>query len=155
MSQGVVYAIYITARARQPLETVQQVQALPGRGLEGDRYCLGRGSLSRWPGAARQVSLIEREVLDDVLSQTGIDLHEGRSRRNIVTERMTLAELKGQTFRIGTAILRGVGLCQPCGYLERLTAAGTFAALKGRGGLRAEVLSEGVIGVGDAILTPA
>lgn len=153
MSQGIVHAIFIAARARQPLEPVCQVRALPGQGLDGDRYCLGKGSLSRWPGPGRQVSLIEREALDDVLRETGIDLHQGQSRRNLVTEGIALAGLKGQTFRIGTAVLRGVGPCQPCGYLERLTVEGAFAALKGRGGLRAEVVVAGLIGVGDAIIT--
>jgi len=151
MNRGTVHGIYIAARAKQPLDPVAEVRALAGQGLEGDRYCLGRGSLSRWPGAARQVSLIEREALDAVLQAHGIDLHQGRSRRNLVTEGIALAALKGQTFRIGTAVLRGVGLCQPCAFLERLTIAGAFAALKGRGGLRAEILVEGVIRVGDSI----
>jgi len=74
---------------------------LAGQGLEGDRSCLGRGSLSRWPGAARQVSLIEREALAAALQGHGLDLHQVRSRRNLGTEGIALAGLKGQTFRIG------------------------------------------------------
>jgi MOSC domain-containing protein YiiM len=97
------------------------------------------------------VSLIAREVIEAVLGETGIDLGQGRHRRNLVTEGVDLSALKGRTFRIGVAVLRGIGLCQPCGYLERLTEAGTLAALKGRGGLRAEVVGEGVIRVGDPI----
>jgi len=146
-----IHAIYLGSKARQPLQAVTEVKALAGRGLEGDRYSIGRGSLSRWPGAARQVSLIAHESIEVVFREAGIDLGQGRHRRNLVTEGIDLPALKGRTFRIGTAVLRGVGLCQPCGYLERLTAPGALAALKGRGGLRAEVVVEGVIRVGDPI----
>ena len=151
MTSGRVEAIWIAPARRRPLEPLTTVRAVPGRGLEGDRYFLGRGRLSRWPSAARGVSLIEREALEAVLREHGFDLREGRSRRNVETSGVVLDELKGRRFRIGTALLRGVQLCQPCAYLERLTMEGAFAALKGRGGLRAEVLEEGVLTVGDVI----
>lgn len=151
MSTGTIQAIYIASRAKQPLHGLVQVRAVPGQGLEGDRYFLGHGSLSRWPGAGRQVSLIEHETLEEVHRESGLDLGDGRSRRNLVTRGVRLNDLKGCTFRIGTAVLRGVGLCQPCGHLERLAGPGAFAALKGRGGLRAEVLVEGVIRVNDLV----
>jgi MOSC domain-containing protein YiiM len=54
-------------------------------------------------------------------------------------------------FRVGTALFKAGIPCAPCGYLERKTQAGVMAALKGRGGLRAEVLQEGVIRVGDLV----
>jgi MOSC domain-containing protein YiiM len=148
---GVVRAIYLAPQRGKPLAAVPRVRAVPGRGLEGDRYFLGRGSLSRWPGAARAVSLVEQEALDAAQREHGVDLFDGRSRRNVVTAGVALAELKGRTFRVGTAVLRGVQACQPCRYLERLTAAGAFEALRGRGGLRAEVVEAGVIAVGDAV----
>jgi MOSC domain-containing protein YiiM len=151
MNTGSIHAIYIAPQAKQLLQPVLEVRAVPGQGLEGDRYFQGRGSLSRWPGAARQVSLIERETLEAVWRETGLDLGEGRSRRNLVTAGVRLNDLKGCTFRVGGAVLRGVGLCLPCGHLERLTSPGAFAALKGRGGLRAEVLVEGVIRVNDPL----
>jgi MOSC domain-containing protein YiiM len=81
----------------------------------------------------------------------GIDLGDGRSRRNIVTAGADLNNRRGQKFRIGTVLFRADIACQPCAYLERKTEAGALAALKGRGGLRAEVLEEGVIRRGDAI----
>jgi MOSC domain-containing protein YiiM len=148
---GIVQAIWIGPQRGGPLVPVMSVRAVPGLGLEGDRYFLGRGSLSRWPSAARAVSLIESEALDAVLRDHGIDLRHGRSRRNIETRGVGLAGLKGKRCRIGTAFFRGVLACQSCAYLERLTSAGAFSALKGRGGLRAEVLEEGVLTVGDAV----
>jgi len=151
MATARIHAIFLGSKARQPLQAVTEVKALAGKGLEGDRYSIGCGSLSRWPGAARQVSLIARESIEAVLRETGIDLGQGRHRRNLVTEGLDLPALKGRTFRIGMAVLCGIGLCQPCGYLERLTTAGALAALKGRDGLRAEVVVEGMIRVGDPI----
>jgi MOSC domain-containing protein YiiM len=151
VAEARIHAIFLAPKAKQPPLAVAEVKAIAGKGLEGDRYSNGRGSLSRWPGAARQVSLIALEAILAVGVETGLDLGDGQHRRNIVTEGVDLPALKGLTFRIGTAVLRGVGLCQLCGHLERLTEAGVFAALKGRGGLRAEVLVEGIIRTGDGI----
>src|SRR5437763_1359030 len=137
MTNGRVDSIWIAPRRRESLVSPSSVQAVPGRGLEGDRYFLGRGALSRWPGPGRAVSLIEGEVLETIRREQGIDLGEGRARRNVVTAGVSLAALQGRRFRVGAVLLRGVGPCAPCRYLERLTAPGIFEALKGRGGLRA------------------
>jgi MOSC domain-containing protein YiiM len=149
---GLVRAIYLAPSAGKTLTPVTEVRALIGRGLEGDRYERGVGSFSRWPGMGRAVTLIEQEVIESVLAETGLDLDSGRSRRNIVTEGVRLNELVGKTFRIGTALFRGDRLAEPCGYLERRIGKGLMPALKGRGGLRTDVLEEGVLRVGDGIV---
>jgi MOSC domain-containing protein YiiM len=144
--------IFVSPSRRERLVAVPEVRALSGRGLEGDRYFSGVGSFSRWPGSGRAVSLIEEEAVDAVAAEHGIDLSGGRSRRNLVTRGARLLDLDGRTFRIGTAVFRGVRPCAPCQYLERLTGPGTFNALKGRGGLRADVLEDGIIRLGDEIV---
>lgn len=149
--RGIVRGIFLADRARQPLRAVAEVQALAGCGLEGDRYCVGHGAMSRWPGPARQVSLIDEAAVTAALAEHDIDLADGRSRRNVVTAGIELGKLVRRKFRAGAAILRGVGHCLPCHYLERLTHEGAFQALRGRGGLRAEVIESGLICVGDAI----
>ena len=151
MTTGILRGIWISATARDPLLSIAEVRAVPGRGLEGDRYFFERGSFSRWPGKGREVSLIAEEALDAVRAEHGIDLREGRSRRNLVTSGIALDDLQERTFRIGTAVFRGVRPCAPCEYLERITEAGVFEALKGRGGLRADVIEEGILHVGDSI----
>jgi MOSC domain-containing protein YiiM len=150
---GIVHAIYLAPAARQALTAVTEVRAIAGQGLEGDRYARGAGSFSRWPGAGRQVTLIEQEVIEAVLHATDLDLDAGRSRRNIVTRGIRLNELVGRTFRIGPAMFRADRLAEPCGYLEKRIGPGLVGALRGRGGLRADVLEEGVIRVGDVIVT--
>lgn len=147
-----VEAIYVAPARRVALASVHQAVAVAGRGLEGDRYHAGVGSFSRWPDPGRAVSLIAAEAIEAVLRETGIDLGEGRSRRNLVTRGADLGALVGRTFRVGGVVLRGNRPCQPCAYLERLVGPGTFAALKGRGGLRADVVEGGVIQVGDALV---
>jgi MOSC domain-containing protein YiiM len=151
MSIGVIREIHLAPRAREATHAVTAVQAIAGRGLEGDRYFAGIGSFSRWPDSGRAVSLIEWETIDATARETGIDLFEGRSRRNLVTAGVRLNDLVGKRFRIGGAMLRGSRLCAPCRYLERLIGPGLYDALKGRGGLRADIWESGPITVGDAL----
>ena len=148
---SVVFSLYLASAAGAAMKSVAEACVVAGRGLAGDRYHAGVGSLSRWPDAGRAVSLIEQEAIEDIFRETGIDLTAGQHRRNVVTRGVRLAELNGKKFRIGTAVLRGARLCAPCGYLERLVGPGVFAAMRGRGGLRADVVEEGIIRPGDRI----
>jgi MOSC domain-containing protein YiiM len=149
-----VQGIFIGPSGGEPLVGVPEARVLPGQGLEGDRYALGLGCFSRWPATGREVTLIEGEVIEEVARAHGLDLREGRSRRNIVTAGMRLGELMGKTFQVGTALLRGDRPADPCAYLGRLVGPGVMEALRGRGGLRATILREGVVRVGDAIEVP-
>jgi MOSC domain-containing protein YiiM len=151
MTPGILRGIWISPTSATLLQSVAEIRAVPGRGLEGDRYFLKCGTFSHWPGGGRAVSLIAEETLDALRAEHGIDLSEGRNRRNLVTSGITLTDLQDRTFRIGTAVFRGIRPCPPCRHLENLTEAGVFDALKDRGGFRADVLQEGVLHVGDAI----
>lgn len=144
--------IHIARQRGEPMERIATTRLVPGRGLEGDRYFDGQGSFSRWPGGGRAVSLIAAEAIDAIAREHGIDLSNGRSRRNLTTRGVNLDALVGQRFLIGTAILFGSRLCAPCRYLERLIAPGLYEAIKGRGGLRAEVLEDGLISEGDLLI---
>jgi MOSC domain-containing protein YiiM len=156
MTTGILRGIWISPTACTPLIRVAEVRAIPGRGLEGDRYFLECGTFTHWPGGGRAISLIAEETLDAIRDEYGIDLSDGRNRRNLVTSGITLTDLQDRTFRIGTAVFRGIRTCPPCRHLEQLTGAGVFDALKDRGGFRADVIEEGILHVGDAIeLLPA
>ena len=69
-----------------------------------------------------------------------------------MTEGVDLDALIGKTFAVGDVVLVGVRDCPPCAYLEGLTRPGVRAALEGRGGLRAEVVRDGIVRVGDEIV---
>lgn len=151
MTTSILRGIWISATACEPLRSVTEVRVVPDRGLEGDRYFTEGGTFSHWPGGGRAVSLIAEETLEAVRLEHGIDLREGRSRRNLATSGITLDDLQDRTFRIGTVVFRGIRPCHPCRHLEQLTEAGVFDALKDRGGFRADVIEEGILRVGDAI----
>jgi len=93
------------------------------------------------------------EVLEALREETGIELTDGGSRRNLHTRGISLNELVGREFSLGEAVLRGQGLCEPC--LSLAEACGDRGVIRGlvhRGGLRACILRGGTISVGDAIV---
>jgi MOSC domain-containing protein YiiM len=119
------------------------VTALAGRGLQGDRHFFEHGAP---PGEA--LTLIEAEALAEV-SLTGV-----QSRRQVVVRNVRLNDLIGKRFRIGGVECLGVELCEPCLHLQRLTRPGIIKDLIHRGGLRADILSDGRISVGDPVTIP-
>lgn len=151
---GVVVSIHITPTGKGQMVSVKAVKAVKGRGLEGDRYFYQMGTFSNKPGADREVTLIEIEAIAALERDYGIQVYPGDSRRNIVTKGVPLNHLVGKKVRIGEVTLRGIRLCEPCSHLERLTEKrGVRAGLIHRGGLRAQILTDGIIQVGDPIGT--
>src|SRR5260370_1059771 len=82
------------------------------------------------PGGGGGVWILAGEVVGAARGEKGLDLDEGGSRRNVVTEGVDLLALIGRRFRIGTALFRGERPCEPCGYLERRVGQGLMTALK-------------------------
>ena len=133
------------------MKSVEEVRAWPGRGLEGDRYSRKAGTYSDRDGADREITLIETEALDALLRDYGVALDPGETRRNVATRGVPLNHFVGRVFRVGEATARGLRLCEPCSHMERLAGKRIRAGLVHRGGLRAQVLTEGVIRVGDEV----
>jgi MOSC domain-containing protein YiiM len=125
------------------------VRAVPGMGLEGDRYWQ---SEPRKRGPDREVTLIEAEALEALARDEGVAIDPSESRRNLVTRGVALNHLIGREFRVGDARMKGLRLCEPCSHLEKMTREGVRLGLLHRGGLRAQVLDEGVVRVGDAVV---
>ena len=149
--RGVVSALPIAQEAAGAMVSVSEIRAVPGQGLEGDRYFRKAGTYSTRPGTGREVTLIEAEAVEAIAREAGIVLARGASRRNITTRGVPLNHLVGQRFRIGEVTLEGVRLCEPCAHLESLTQAGVRESLIHRGGLRARILTEGTLRVGDPV----
>lgn len=146
MTSKVLY-IYTKPTAGADVQARDSVLAIPGRGLQGDRYAQNpEGGTS----PDQEVTLIEIENIEGV-KQHGIHLRPSQTRRNIVTQGIALNELVDAEFLVGEVRLRGVRLCEPCAYLEGLTAKGLVNALVHKAGLRAQILNEGTITVGDEI----
>jgi MOSC domain-containing protein YiiM len=149
---GEVASIHIADKAEAPMRSVDRVRAVPGKGLEGDRYFAASGTYSDSPGPSREVTLIESEAIEAMARDNGITIPAGSARRNIVTRGAPLNHLVGKEFDIGPVRLLGIRLCEPCSHLESLTRKGIIAGLVHRGGLRAQIVTEGEIRVGDPIL---
>ena len=151
MSKGTIVSIHIAPSAAGPMVSVEQVRAVVGRGLEGDRYFAQAGTYSKTPRPDREVTLIEVEAIEALAREYKIALEPGGARRNIVTRGVPLNHLVGREFRVGEVTLRGLRLCEPCAHLERLSHPGIREALIHRGGLRAQILTDGTIRVGDPV----
>ena len=133
------------------MRSVDAARAVYGQGLQGDRYASADGTFSRPGAAGHEVTLIETEALEALKREYDVALGPGDSRRNVVTRGIALNHLVGRVFTIGEVTLRGVRLCEPCGHLETLTRKRTRGGLIHRGGLRADIVTGGVVRVGDAI----
>jgi MOSC domain-containing protein YiiM len=151
--EGQVVAIHVAATPGEAMQAVGAVEAIEGVGLAGDRYAAGAGTYSADAGPQRQVTLIESEALAAIAAESGIELAPGATRRNITTRGVALNHLVGREFTVGGARLRGVELCEPCGYLQRTLGVNRLVhALTHRAGLNAEVLRGGEIRAGDAVV---
>jgi MOSC domain-containing protein YiiM len=155
-SGGKIAAIYTAAGPGHPMQRREEVRAVPGRGLEGDRYFIGNGRFSEGPAPGREITeltLIESEVIQYLRLEWGLEVEEADSRRNLVTRGVSLNDLVGAEFAVGDVLLRGASLCEPCvSLVQSLEHRHLLRALAHKGGLRAQILSEGTIGLGDPVL---
>jgi len=151
--EGELVGIFVAPAAGAAMEARDEVEAVAGRGLVGDRYLDADGTYSgtRVSDDQRAVTLIEREAIAEARAEGGLQLDDSETRRNLVTRGVPLNHLVGREFRVGSARLRGVNLSEPCAYLEGKTRPGVRTALLHRGGLRAEILDGGTLRVGDRI----
>ena len=125
---------------------------MPGYGLEGDRYFNGLGTFSPQPQRPDfQITFIEREKIDLFASESGLLFTAFHARRNIVTEGVDLNSLVDREFLVGQVRIRGIRLCEPCSHLAKISFPEALKALVHKAGLRAQILSEGYIRIGDHI----
>ena len=149
---GRVEGLHIASHAGGSIRQVDVVHAIPGVGLEGDRYALGLGHYSQDRRVSRDLTLIEGEVIDDLAFQLKTPIDSGATRRNVTTLGIRLDSLVGKRFRIGTVLCEGTRICEPCQYLVGLLGIPILQGLVHRGGLRANILTEGYIRLGDSLV---
>jgi MOSC domain-containing protein YiiM len=143
---GHVEGIFLSAERGALPEPVESVRAFAGRGLEGNRYFYDDAP----PG--RAITLIAAEAVEAMEREHGISIEPRESRRNVVTRGVDVNDLVGKRFRVGDVECRGVELCEPCAHLQAMTKPGVIKGLLHRGGLNADILHDGAINVGDAIV---
>jgi len=130
-----------------------EVRAVPGKGIEGDRYFSGVGTFSPHPQKPDfEITLVEGEKIDAFARASGLPFTAFHARRNLVTEGVDLNALAGREFLVGDVRVRGIRLCEPCSYLAKATFPEILKGLVHKGGLRAQIVTEGTIRVGDAVV---
>ena len=144
---GRVEGIFISPERGLLPEPVESARALAGRGLEGNRYFFESDA-----PAGVALTLIAAEAVEALEREHGISIAPRESRRNVVTRGVDVNALVGKTFRIGDVECEGVELCEPCTTLQAMTKPGIIKGLVHRGGLNADILSDGEISVGDAVV---
>jgi MOSC domain-containing protein YiiM len=145
---GQVEAIFVAAERGKLPAPVDRVRARAGRGLEGNRYYWEDGDAP--PG--RGITLIAAEAVNAVASEGVVSVEPAATRRNVLTRGIDVNELVGKRFRIGEVECEGVELCEPCTHLESMTQPGMVKAFVHRAGLNADILTDGEISVGDAVV---
>ena len=143
MAEGRVVSIYVSSGTGDPMRPLTDVRAVAGKGLDGDRYF---GS-----EVGTQLTLIEAEAIEAVEEKVGLKLELGDARRNVVTRGIVLNDLLDHEFEVGDVRLRGVRLSEPCQHLASLTDERILRGLVHKGGLKCEILNDGLIRVGDLI----
>lgn len=145
-----VVNIFVAPKGGADMGSASSVEAIAGHGLNEDRYCTQTGHWN--DGDECQVTLIEKEALDQIAADGGVEISNGEHRRNIVTSGIRLEELAGKKFRVGGALLEFDRPRPPCGYIAALTSRKMTKALWGRSGICARVLESGPIQIDDHIV---
>lgn len=130
-----------------PIREVREIECVAGRGIQGDRY------FDHQENFKGQITFFADEVYRDI--QSSLDqpeLEPSAFRRNVITRGLDLNEMIDTEFEIQGVRFIGTEECRPCYWMDQAVTSGAEAALKGRGGLRARILSSGVLRVSS---TPA
>lgn len=123
---------------RHPAVEVAEVECVAGQGIRGDRFF---GHQEDYKG---QITFFSREVFDDLQRELGLAAAEpGATRRNVLVSGADLNALVGAEFVIQGVRFAGVSECSPCYWMDQALGPGAHEWLKGRGGLRARILSDG------------
>lgn len=117
------------------------MQAVAGKGLEGDRHFHAGGAPS-----GQALTLVAAESVEEV------GLLSGETRRQVAVRGVDVNALVGKRFRVGEVECLGVELCEPCRHLEEMTRPGIIKELAHRAGINADIVVGGVIRVGDPVV---
>ncbi|WP_340099898.1 MOSC domain-containing protein [Salinibaculum salinum] len=145
-----VEAIYVAEAGGEPMERRGSIRAVDG-GLDGDRYCTGRGYYS--PFDVCQVTFVQAEALETIEDQTRLDVTDGQHRRNVVVRGGDVHDLLNHRFSLGSVTFEGTRPRPPCRHVEQVAGQdGLMRALAdGNGGICARVAEPGEFAVGDEV----
>lgn len=125
---------------KAPMLEVEQVECVAGKGLVGDRFFAYKEDYKG------QVTFFAHEVYERLCAQFGITgVPPSVFRRNLITKGTDLNALIGREFEVQGVRFYGTQESAPCYWMNQAFAEGTEEAMKGHGGLRARILSNGIL----------
>ena len=125
---------------QNPMLEMGEMECVAGRGVRGDRF------FNHQENYKGQITFFAREIYETLCEGLGIrEKSLAVFRRNAITTGVDLNVLIGEEFQIQGIHFRGTEECRPCYWMDEAFAPGAFNFLKGRGGLRAEILSDGIL----------
>lgn len=145
-----VVGLFRGALETGPIETVDELEAVAGAGIVGDRYFNDPRNEPK-----REITLFESEEIERANAELGLDVTAEDMRRNVMTRGIELGPLVGRRFFVGEVEIEGIKLNPPCAHLQQL--AGKKLLVKDfmkSGGIRARIVSTGSIRVGDPVEVP-
>lgn len=135
--------IHVAPRSGAPMESVAEVAAVAGKGLEGDRnfdqYSKG------------QITVVSTEELDEAAAEWGQAIAPGSTRRNVTVSGLRLPRDEGARIKLGDVVVEVYRSSEPCELMEEAVGPGARAALKNRAGIRGLVIEGGTLRVGDSV----
>ena len=138
---GRVEAILLRPARREAVVSVPRAMLGPD-GLEGDHASAGK----------RALTLLQSEHLPVIAALAGHEaLDAALLRRNVVVSGLNLLGFRKARLRIGDAVIEVTGPCPPCSRMEEVLGHGGYTAMRGHGGVYAEVLAPGAICVGAGV----
>ena len=143
---GKVFKIGIAESGSKDIKKMNSVKAITNSGIDGDRFFKINND------KRSQLTIIEKEVVDSVNKLTNRNFEYENFRRNIVTENIKLNNLVNKELFIGNIKIKVHDLCQPCRHLQELLKEENLVKyLLHKGGIRCEILTTGIISIGDTI----
>jgi MOSC domain-containing protein YiiM len=137
----------------EPDDLRDRVELRAGLGIVGDRYFASRAHVHA------SVTVIGLEGLDAVAAELGAAVDPVATRRNVFLRGADVEALRGQPFTLdsgqGVVRFRGYRPANPCAWMDHEVAPGAFRAMRGRGGVRCDPESDGVLALGPAVLRTA
>lgn len=123
-----------------PAVEVPMIECVAGHGIRGDRF------FDYQENYKGQITFFALEVFDELCGVLEVqNCFPGLVRRNVMTRGVDLNKLIDQDFEIQGLRFHGTGECRPCYWMDRAVAPSAEKFLKGRGGLRARILTDGVL----------
>ncbi len=130
-----------------PILVLDKIDCIAGRGIRGDRF------FDYKPDYRGQITFFAMEVFERICAElNAVGIPVTAVRRNVFTRGIALNALIGHEFTVQGVRFAGAEECRPCYWMNQAVAPGVEARLRGVGGLRARILSDGPLHVGPAEL---